>query len=290
MYGQLAPLVRNHMDLRYMVNPIAGFYVGGVRWRSSRFFKKQRQAGLDHRRRRRSARAMPGRRSRRSSSSSSARRRAPTTSRSTATRATPRRSWRRARCSAFATCARAAPTRATRCPACSRRSPRKRSRSARPSTKTCSTCCRPPAWPCCGSTTRRAARSVCDRVPHVSTSDDLPADVAGALCNGGECLDDALARRPRRADRRAARGAAREGVVLVMHQMGSHGPAYFKRSAPAQKRFLPECTNTTLAECDPRAAHQCLRQLDRRDRSLPGRDDRLAARARRRTSRRPRST
>jgi lipid A ethanolaminephosphotransferase len=36
-----------------------------------------------------------------------------------------------------------------------------------------------------------------------------------------------------------------------MHQMGSHGPAYFKRSAREQKRFLPECTNTTLGQCDP---------------------------------------
>jgi lipid A ethanolaminephosphotransferase len=36
-----------------------------------------------------------------------------------------------------------------------------------------------------------------------------------------------------------------------MHQMGSHGPAYFKRSPPALKRFLPECTNTTLGECEP---------------------------------------
>jgi lipid A ethanolaminephosphotransferase len=35
-----------------------------------------------------------------------------------------------------------------------------------------------------------------------------------------------------------------------MHQMGSHGPAYYKRSAPAQKRFLPECTNTALGQCD----------------------------------------
>jgi lipid A ethanolaminephosphotransferase len=36
-----------------------------------------------------------------------------------------------------------------------------------------------------------------------------------------------------------------------MHQMGSHGPAYYKRSPPALKRFLPECTNTTLGQCDP---------------------------------------
>ncbi|MEO6363833.1 MAG: phosphoethanolamine transferase domain-containing protein, partial [Caldimonas sp.] len=92
-------------------------------------------------------------------------------------------------------------------------------------------------------------KEVCARVPTASTS-DLAAPLAAGLCNKGECLDPALlvglderiARLP--PERRA------KGVVVVLHQMGSHGPAYFKRSAPAQKRFLPECTNPTLGQCD----------------------------------------
>ena len=35
-----------------------------------------------------------------------------------------------------------------------------------------------------------------------------------------------------------------------MHQMGSHGPAYFKRSPPAFKKFLPECTSNSLQSCE----------------------------------------
>lgn len=31
--------------------------------------------------------------------------------------------------------------------------------------------------------------------------------------------------------------------------MGSHGPAYYKRSAPENKKFGPECTSTALQEC-----------------------------------------
>lgn len=54
-------------------------------------------------------------------------------------------------------------------------------------------------------------------------------------------LDERLAALP--AERRA------RGVVLVMHQMGSHGPSYFKRSSPDAKRFLPECKSNALAEC-----------------------------------------
>jgi lipid A ethanolaminephosphotransferase len=93
-------------------------------------------------------------------------------------------------------------------------------------------------------------KEVCARVPTQSTS-DLPRAVADRLCSGGECLDEALlvgldARLARLPEERR-----RKGIVLVMHQMGSHGPAYYKRSAPASKRFLPECTNTTLGECDP---------------------------------------
>lgn len=88
-------------------------------------------------------------------------------------------------------------------------------------------------------------KGVCDRVPSVNTSQLKHAE----LCPGGECLDgilleglDArLAAMP--AERRA------RGVVIIMHQMGSHGPAYYKRSPAAFKRFLPECTSNNLQDC-----------------------------------------
>ncbi|RZI74573.1 MAG: phosphoethanolamine--lipid A transferase [Variovorax sp.] len=92
-------------------------------------------------------------------------------------------------------------------------------------------------------------KDVCNRVPHAAAVDGLAPAVKAALCDGDECLDDAmlngldarLAALP--PERRA------KGVVLVMHQMGSHGPAYFKRSSPEVKRFLPECQTNALAEC-----------------------------------------
>ncbi|OYY83270.1 MAG: phosphoethanolamine transferase [Acidovorax sp. 28-64-14] len=63
-----------------------------------------------------------------------------------------------------------------------------------------------------------------------------------AGCKGVcERLDQRLAELP--AEQRS------RGTVVVMHQMGSHGPAYFKRSAPALKQFQPECTSTNLQEC-----------------------------------------
>jgi lipid A ethanolaminephosphotransferase len=88
-------------------------------------------------------------------------------------------------------------------------------------------------------------KGVCDRIPHVDTA----APNHPRLCPGGQCqdevmlegLDQRLAALP--ADRVA------RGVVLVMHQMGSHGPAYHLRSPPAFKKFLPECTSANLQDC-----------------------------------------
>ena len=90
-------------------------------------------------------------------------------------------------------------------------------------------------------------KGVCARVPNASA---LDLKIPG-LCDGGECLDPAML------DGLDARIAALDpvrrarGVVLVMHQMGSHGPAYYKRSSPDRKPFMPECTSNTLSDCPP---------------------------------------
>ncbi len=86
----------------------------------------------------------------------------------------------------------------------------------------------------------------CDRIPTTNTASlKIPEH-----CEGGECrdivmlarIDTELAKLP--PERRA------RGTVVVMHQMGSHGPAYFKRTSPEFKKFKPECTDTSLAQCD----------------------------------------
>ena len=92
-------------------------------------------------------------------------------------------------------------------------------------------------------------KDVCNRVPHAAAVDGLAPAVKAALCDGDECLDDALlngldARIAALPPERRAKG-----VVLVMHQMGSHGPAYYKRSSPEVKEFVPECQTNALAEC-----------------------------------------
>ncbi len=90
-------------------------------------------------------------------------------------------------------------------------------------------------------------KGVCDRAPHTDTRNlNLPD-----ICPDGECFDEAMLRTlPDELARLDPERRAR-GTVVVMHQMGSHGPAYYKRSPPAMKLFQPECTSNALQECPP---------------------------------------
>ncbi|MBV8035069.1 phosphoethanolamine transferase [Roseateles sp.] len=94
-------------------------------------------------------------------------------------------------------------------------------------------------------------KALCDRVPNDFTT-QLPAGATplpAGMCNGEECFDEALLHA---LDRRIAAldpERLRRGLVLVMHQMGSHGPAYFKRSPPDLKPFQPECRSNELQQC-----------------------------------------
>ena len=88
-------------------------------------------------------------------------------------------------------------------------------------------------------------KGVCDRVPNAEVSTVAPA----GLCEAGECQDIALLRvlPGQLAEQQSFLNAA--GTVVVLHQMGSHGPANYERSPQSLKVFLPECTNTSLQAC-----------------------------------------
>ncbi len=90
-------------------------------------------------------------------------------------------------------------------------------------------------------------KGVCDRVPNVATT----ALKVSAYCQDGECLDEVMLHElPQQL---AALDPAKraKGTVVVMHQMGSHGPAYYKRSPAAMKTFQPECNSHALQNCAP---------------------------------------
>jgi lipid A ethanolaminephosphotransferase len=64
------------------------------------------------------------------------------------------------------------------------------------------------------------------------------------LCNGQECLDEVLLDRlEERIDR------SRADTLIVLHQKGSHGPAYFRRHPSSFSVFLPECISDAPQDC-----------------------------------------
>lgn len=88
-------------------------------------------------------------------------------------------------------------------------------------------------------------KGICSRVPHENT---VPGSHP-AFCSTDECLDGVLL--PMLQDRLEKLDPARRarGTVVVLHQMGSHGPGYHRRSPGSAKRFVPECATNNLQNC-----------------------------------------
>ncbi|WEF32763.1 phosphoethanolamine transferase [Pseudoduganella chitinolytica] len=84
-------------------------------------------------------------------------------------------------------------------------------------------------------------KGVCDRVRFEDVSQPVPGD---PLCNGEECFDERLLRGLPEMIR-----TAQKDLVVVLHQKGSHGPAYWKRYPPGFSRFEPVCRTNELERC-----------------------------------------
>lgn len=92
-------------------------------------------------------------------------------------------------------------------------------------------------------------KGVCDRVPHTATRELTDP----ALCNDGECLDGIMLKQLDSQLAALSPERRARGTVVVLHQMGSHGPAYYKRSPDDLKLFQPECTSNALQSCSREA-------------------------------------
>lgn len=101
-------------------------------------------------------------------------------------------------------------------------------------------------------------KGACDRVPHTDmTQWKLPQ-----YCHDGFCLDDVLLHRfDNYVD------SLHNDGIIVLHQMGSHGPAYYQRYPESFRRFTPTCDSNQIQDCD----HQAL--VNTYDNSLLYTDD-----------------
>ena len=84
-------------------------------------------------------------------------------------------------------------------------------------------------------------KGVCDRIAYQDVSRPNPND---SRCAGDECYDerllDGLPELVRNSDK---------DTVLVLHQKGSHGPAYASRTPRAFGRFGPVCDASQFEQC-----------------------------------------
>lgn len=83
-------------------------------------------------------------------------------------------------------------------------------------------------------------KGVCDGLAFESFRDTR---VPGA-CNAEGCMDEAML------SGLVERATREQGdMVVVLHQLGSHGPAYYKRYPKRLSEFSPACESTELSQC-----------------------------------------
>jgi len=68
--------------------------------------------------------------------------------------------------------------------------------------------------------------------------------VSRRICPGGECFDGLLVSELERELENLTRD-----TVIVLHMIGNHGPAYFKRYPQEFRRFTPACATAELRRC-----------------------------------------
>lgn len=83
-------------------------------------------------------------------------------------------------------------------------------------------------------------KGVCDGL---ETMHPDPASLP-ALCTSEHCLDEALTE-----SSRTLLSGSSDSLILVLHQMGNHGPAYYRRHPETYRRFTPSCDTEDLSKC-----------------------------------------
>ncbi len=86
-----------------------------------------------------------------------------------------------------------------------------------------------------------SCKGACDRVG----SEDLRRQKDPQLCSTGECFDEILL-----SGLQEKIDNAQSDMFIVLHQKGSHGPEYFRRSPGNMKTFLPECDRANVMDCE----------------------------------------
>jgi lipid A ethanolaminephosphotransferase len=85
------------------------------------------------------------------------------------------------------------------------------------------------------------SKGVALRVPY----EDFKSPKNNTICIEGECRDVGMLEG---LDKFIQENKGKD-ILIVLHQMGNHGPAYFKRYPKAFEKFTPTCNTNQLEEC-----------------------------------------
>ncbi|WP_312569722.1 phosphoethanolamine--lipid A transferase [Comamonas sp.] len=92
-------------------------------------------------------------------------------------------------------------------------------------------------------------KGVCNRISHAQADQVASKEAIHRWCKDSECLDQLMVELLDDHLHSVTRSGSPQGTVLVLHQMGSHGPAYYRRSSAPSKHFQPECTTHVTSDC-----------------------------------------
>ncbi|MGI4843705.1 MAG: phosphoethanolamine transferase [Janthinobacterium lividum] len=89
-------------------------------------------------------------------------------------------------------------------------------------------------------------KGICERVPNVQ----FKPETDSALCEQDYCYDEILL-----SNLRESISANKKDQLRVLHQIGSHGPAYWRRYPSQFERFAPTCRTNDLSKCTKEEIH-----------------------------------
>ncbi len=93
-----------------------------------------------------------------------------------------------------------------------------------------------------------SCKGTCDRIGEYK----IPESIKQKWCKDGECLDDILIDSLKAYLQTIPKDDKRPQLV-VLHQMGSHGPAYYKRAPEEFRVFKPTCDTNAIQGCTQEA-------------------------------------
>jgi len=83
-------------------------------------------------------------------------------------------------------------------------------------------------------------KGICSRVATV----DVHSSHSETICPDSECYDEILVE-----NLQAVLSSVSKDTLIVLHQLGSHGPAYFRRYPETFRPFHPDCRSANFGDC-----------------------------------------